>query len=115
MTNPGPGEVRVRIHRSGVNPTDWKSRRGSEPGTPVDPPQVPNQDGSGEVDAVGQGVDAGLVGRRVWIWEAAYQRPSGGTATATNVPSRRASISVTLLPALQVAVPHLTSFSARRV
>ena len=23
---PGPGEVRVRIHRSGVNPTDWKSR-----------------------------------------------------------------------------------------
>src|SRR5689334_12626567 len=77
---PGPGEVRVRIHRSGVNPTDWKSRRGSEPGTPVDPPQVPNQDGSGEVDAVGQGVDAGLVGRRVWIWEAAYQRPAGGTA-----------------------------------
>jgi NADPH2:quinone reductase len=80
LTDPGPGEVRVRIHRSGVNPTDWKSRRGSEAGTPVDPPQVPNQDGSGEVDAVGQGVDAGLVGRRVWIWEAAYQRPSGGTA-----------------------------------
>lgn len=70
----------MRIHRSGVNPTDWKSRRGSEAGTPVDPPQVPNQDGAGVVDAVGQGVDAGLTGRRVWIWEAAYQRPSGGTA-----------------------------------
>jgi NADPH:quinone reductase-like Zn-dependent oxidoreductase len=28
VPDPGPGEVRVRIHRSGVNPTDWKSRRG---------------------------------------------------------------------------------------
>ena len=27
--HPGPGEVRVRIHVSGVNPTDWKSRRGT--------------------------------------------------------------------------------------
>jgi len=80
LTDPAPGEVRVRIHRSGVNPTDWKSRRGSEAGTRIDPPQVPNQDGSGVIDAVGQGVDAALVGRRVWLWEAAYQRPSGGTA-----------------------------------
>ena len=80
MPEPGPGEVRVRIHRSGVNPTDWKSRQGSEAGTPVDPPQVPNQDGSGAVDAVGEGVDVGLEGRRVWIWEAAHLRPSGGTA-----------------------------------
>ncbi len=27
-TEPGPGEVRVRVAVSGVNPTDWKSRRG---------------------------------------------------------------------------------------
>jgi NADPH:quinone reductase len=80
MPEPGPGEVRVRIHRSGVNPTDWKTRRGAAPGTPVDPPQVPNQDGSGVVDAVGQGVEAALRGLRVWIWEAAHLRPSGGTA-----------------------------------
>ncbi|MFF0343543.1 NADPH:quinone reductase [Kribbella sp. NPDC004875] len=80
MIDPGPGEVRVRIHRSGVNPTDWKSRRGSESGTLIDPAQVPNQDGSGVVEAVGQGVDVALTGRRVWLWEAAYQRPAGGTA-----------------------------------
>ncbi|MGH3509090.1 MAG: NADPH:quinone reductase [Nocardioidaceae bacterium] len=77
---PGQGEVRVSIHRSGVNPTDWKSRRGTEPGTRVDPAQVPNQDGSGVIDAVGPGVDRALVGQRVWVWEAAYQRPAGGTA-----------------------------------
>jgi NADPH:quinone reductase len=80
MPDPGPGEVRVRIHRSGVNPTDWKSRRGNEAGTTVDPPQVPNQDGSGVVDAVGQGVEAARQGVRVWVWEAAHLRPTGGTA-----------------------------------
>ncbi len=80
VPEPGPGEVRVRIHRSGVNPTDWKSRTGSEPGAKVDPPQVPNQDGAGVVDAVGEGVEAALDGLRVWVWEAAHNRPAGGTA-----------------------------------
>src|SRR3954447_15571272 len=80
VPEPGPGEVRVRIHRSGVNPTDWKSRRGAEPGTPVEPPQVPNQDGSGVVDAVGDGVESALAGLRVWVWEAAHSGAQGGTA-----------------------------------
>lgn len=80
VPDPGPGEVRVRIHRSGVNPTDWKSRRGERAGLAVRPPQVPNQDGSGVVDAVGEGVAPALSGRRVWVWEAAHLRPAGGTA-----------------------------------
>ncbi len=86
---PGPGEVRVAVHRSGVNPTDWKTRRGTGPGTPVAPAQVPDQDGAGVVEAVGEGVDAALLGGRVWLWEAAYQRPAGGTAQEQAVvPSR---------------------------
>ena len=80
VPEPGPGEVRVRIHRSGVNPTDWKTRRGNRAGDAVDPPQVPNQDGAGVVDAVGQGVEESVAGLRVWVWEAAHQRPAGGTA-----------------------------------
>jgi NADPH2:quinone reductase len=80
LPEPGPGEVRVEIHRSGVNPTDWKSRRGARAGQPVEPAQVPNQDGAGIVDAVGPGVQAALRGLRVWIWEAAHGRPAGGTA-----------------------------------
>ena len=95
VREPGPGEVRVRVHRSGVNPTDWKSRRGTEPGVTVDPPQVPNQDGAGVVEAVGQGVESALEGLRVWIWEAAHERPSGGTAQEyAVVPARH----VVLLP-----------------
>jgi NADPH2:quinone reductase len=80
IAEPGPGEVRVRIHRAGVNPTDWKSRQGDGSGAAVSPPQVPGHDGAGVIDAVGGGVEAALVGMRVWVWEAAYQRPSGGTA-----------------------------------
>jgi NADPH2:quinone reductase len=87
--DPGPGEVRVRIHRSGVNPTDWKSRRGSTPGAPVDPPQVPDHDGAGVVDAVGEGVEEALRGLRVWVWEAAYGRPDGTAQEYALVPRRR--------------------------
>ncbi|MEJ5943995.1 NADPH:quinone reductase [Pseudokineococcus basanitobsidens] len=86
---PGPGEVRVRVHRSGVNPTDWKSRRGRGPG-PVDPPQVPGQDGAGVVDAVGEGVPASRVGERVWVWEAAYGRPGGTAQEYASVPAVQA-------------------------
>ena len=89
VPEPGPGEVRVRITRSGVNPTDWKSRQRSS-GEPVDPPQVPGQDGAGVVDAVGPGVEAALHGLRVWVWEAAYQRPHGTGQEYALVPARRA-------------------------
>ncbi len=80
VPEPGAGEVRVRVHRSGVNPSDWKRRRGGGPGEAVQPAQVPGQDGAGVVDAVGPDVDGSLIGRRVWMWEAAWDRPSGGTA-----------------------------------
>jgi NADPH:quinone reductase len=85
VPEPGPGEVRVRLAFSGVNPTDWKRRRTAEPGPDG---QVPHQDGSGTVEAVGQGVDPVLVGERVWIWEAAWQRAWGTAAEYTVVPAR---------------------------
>jgi NADPH2:quinone reductase len=83
---PGPGEVRVRLAFSGVNPTDWKRRRTAGPPAGG---QVPDQDGSGTVDAVGEGVDPVLVGERVWVWEAAWQRPHGTAAEYTVVPARQ--------------------------
>jgi NADPH2:quinone reductase len=118
LAEPGPGEVRVRIHRSGVNPTDWKARRGAEPGTPVDPAQVPNQDGAGVVDAVGPGVEEALLGLRVWIWESAYQRPEGTAQEHALVPRHN----VALLPDVasfdlgaSLGVPFLTAHRALTV
>jgi NADPH2:quinone reductase len=83
---PAPGEVLVRLAFSGVNPTDWKSRSGTQPGPDG---QVPDQDGAGTIEAVGQGVDPVLVGERVWVWEAAWQRPHGTAAEYTVVPARQ--------------------------
>jgi NADPH2:quinone reductase len=96
---PGAGEVTVRMAVSGVNPTDWKSRNGSAPGTELPHPQVPNQDGAGTVEAVGPGVNEFAVGDRVWVWDAAYQR-SDGTAQE-----------IAVIPAAQVvALPEGVSF-----
>jgi NADPH2:quinone reductase len=91
VLEPGAGEVRVRIVVSGVNPTDWKSRRGSAPGEPLPFAEVvPNQDGAGIVDAVSVGVENIKVGDRVWLALAAYQRASGGTAQEfTVLPAER--------------------------
>lgn len=84
---PGPGEVLVRIAVSGVNPTDWKARERS---TPPWPQQVPNQDGAGVVAGVGDRVDPGRVGERVWVYHAALQRPIGTAAEYTCVPAAQA-------------------------
>ncbi|MCW2601589.1 MAG: Alcohol dehydrogenase, zinc-binding protein [Frankiales bacterium] len=89
VSEPGPGEVRVRIHRAGVNPTDWKSRRGAGGSREVTPAQVPGQDGAGVVDAVGPGVDVTLTGLRVWVWESAYQRVEGTAQELAVVPAHQ--------------------------
>ena len=90
MTDPAPGEVRVRIVVSGVNPTDWKSRLGTGDGAaPPFPEVTPNQDGAGVVDAVGEGVADLTVGDRVWIYLAGHQRPTGTAQEYTNLPEAR--------------------------
>jgi NADPH2:quinone reductase len=90
VPDPGPGEVLVRLAFSGVNPTDWKSRSGATAGALADDHQIPNQDGAGTVEAVGQGVDPAVTGQRVWVWEAAWQRRWGTAAEYTVVPARQA-------------------------
>ena len=82
---PGPGEVRVRVEFSGVNPTDWKSRSGATP-RPIDGFQIPHHDGAGVIDAVGAGVDPGRAGQRVWLWMAAAGRRWGTAAEWAVVP-----------------------------
>jgi NADPH2:quinone reductase len=90
VTEPGPGEVRVRVVVSGVNPTDWKSRLGSGDGAaPPFPEVTPNQDGAGVVDALGEGVVDVSVGDRVWVYLAGHQRPTGTAQEYTNLPAGR--------------------------
>ncbi|MBL1111271.1 NADPH:quinone reductase [Streptomyces sp. 110] len=86
---PGPGEVRVRVAVSGINPTDWKARSGAT-GPKHFPEVTPHHDGAGTIDAVGEGVDQGRIGQRVWLFLAAAGRPTGTAAEFTVVPAERA-------------------------
>ena len=116
---PAPGEVVVRVAVSGVNPTDWKVRKGSQPGEATRSPEtVPNQDGAGTIVAVGPGVESTRVGERVWLWEAAHRRSEG---TAQELVAIASDHAVTL-PAgtsfdvgASVGIPAITAHRALTV
>ena len=65
IPEPGPGEIRVRVHASALNRADLLQRRGSYPAPPGAPADVPGLEYAGEVDAVGEGAGLWAVGNRV--------------------------------------------------
>ncbi|NRF66950.1 NADPH:quinone reductase [Aquincola sp. S2] len=87
---PGPGEVRVRLHCSGVNPSDVKSRAGLRSSVLPFERIVPHSDGAGVIDAVGGGVSPARIGERVWIWNGAWGRANGTAAEWITLPARQA-------------------------
>ena len=87
---PKPGEVLVRVHASGVNPSDTKSRTGLGARPNPWPRIIPHQDGAGRIESVGEGVDQGRIGERVWIYEAQLGRPFGCAAEYVAVPAANA-------------------------
>lgn len=100
LPDPGAGEVRVRVHASGVNPSDTKVRSGWG-GAPLPFPRIiPHRDGAGEIESVGEGVPTSRIGERVWIYEAQQGRPFGTAAEFVVVPSHQA-----------VHLPDNTSFA----
>ncbi|HJV95776.1 MAG TPA: NADPH:quinone reductase [Albitalea sp.] len=87
---PGPGELRVRLLWSGVNPSDVKLRTGARgPALPF-ARIVPHSDGMGIVDEVGAGVAPSRIGERVWVWNAAWGRAFGTAAQYVVLPERQA-------------------------
>jgi NADPH2:quinone reductase len=95
----GPGEVRVKLATSGVNPSDVKSRAGVRSSVLPFPRIVPHSDGAGVIDAVGPGVPQSRIGERVWTWNGAWRRPFGTAAEYIVLPAGQA-----------VALPEGTSF-----
>ncbi|EEE36388.1 oxidoreductase, zinc-binding dehydrogenase family [Rhodobacteraceae bacterium KLH11] len=99
--DPAPGEVLVRVHASGINPSDVKLRSGARPGAVMQYPVViPHSDGAGVIEAVGAGVDPARIGERVWIWNGQWQRAFGTGAEYIALPSDQA-----------VSLPDTTSFA----
>ncbi len=91
---PGPGEVRIRVAASGINPGDTK-KRGDVFGLGMPYPRViPHSDGAGTVDCPGSGVSQDWLGKRVWCFGAQSYRPFGTAAEFTVIPVEN----VVLLP-----------------
>ena len=109
---PRAGEVLVRLAFSGVNPSDVKSRAARPLNGAY---QIPHSDGSGAVEAVGEGVDASRIGERVWTWNAAWQRADGTAAEYVALPSQQAvklPEGVALEAAACLGIPGMTAAHA---
>lgn len=111
---PGAGEVRVRLATSGVNPSDVKNRAGTTRKIAF-PRVIPQSDGAGEIDAVGDGVPASRVGERVWIWNGQWKRPFGTAAEYIVLPAAQAvplPASASFADGACLGIPALTASHA---
>ena len=88
--SPGAGEVLVRLATSGINPSDVKKRAGSFPDLLDGGFVIPNSDGAGIIEAVGDGVDASRIGERVWVYQAQFARRFGTAAEYVAIDGSRA-------------------------
>ena len=111
---PGPGEVRVKLATSGVNPSDVKTRAGLTRKIAF-PRVIPHSDGAGTIDMVGDGVPGARVGERVWTWNAQWKRAFGTCAEYVVLP---AALAVRLPDHIDFAqgaclgIPAMTAFHA---
>ena len=96
----GPGDVRVKLAASGVNPSDVKSRLGATRKIAY-PRVVPHSDGAGVIDGVGDGVSKNRIGERVWVWNGQWKRAFGTAAEYIVLPAGQAA-----------PLPDNTSFEA---
>jgi NADPH2:quinone reductase len=112
---PGVGEVRVKLAFSGANPSDVKSRSGASNRGWNFPVTIPHSDGAGVIDAVGAGVDAGLAGRRVWVYNGQWERAFGTAAQYIALPAAQAVPlpgSVSFEAGASIGIPLMTAFHA---
>lgn len=87
----GAGGVRVKLHFSGVNPSDVKSRQGTTRKIAF-PRVIPHSDGAGVIEDVGDGVSRSRIGERVWVWNGQWKRAFGTAAEYIALPATQAAM-----------------------
>jgi NADPH2:quinone reductase len=110
----GPGEVVIRVHVHGVNPTDCKRRSGQRAKLPY-PRVIPGYDAAGVIVGAGAGVDPNRIGQRVWAWECAHLKWDGAAAELVRVPASRAMplpAAASVSDGASLGVPALTACHA---
>jgi NADPH2:quinone reductase len=110
----GPGEVRVKLATSGVNPSDVKSRQGTARKIAF-PRVIPQSDGAGVIDQVGDGVAKSRIGERVWVWNGQWKRAFGTAAEYITLPATMAvkfPEKVSFEAGACLGIPAMTAFHA---
>ena len=87
---PGEGQIRVAVRAAGINPIDWKVRRGAMGG---ELPQTTGREVAGVVDALGDGVTDVEVGDEVFGFAAGGGGAAELALSRTTRRSRRNSTS----------------------
>jgi NADPH2:quinone reductase len=110
----GPGEVRVKLAASGVNPSDVKSRQGATRKIAW-PRVIPQSDGAGVIDQVGDGIAKSRIGERVWIWNGQWKRAFGTAAQYIALPAAQAvklPDKISFEAGACLGIPAMTAFHA---
>jgi NADPH2:quinone reductase len=113
--SPGPGEIRLRVAMSGLHPGDVKKRDDTFGSGRAHERVIPHSDGAGWVDAIGEGVDPVLVGRRAWCYGAQSYRAFGTAAELAVVPAERVfelAEGVPFEEAASIGIPGITAHRA---
>lgn len=101
---PGPGQVRVKVMAAGVNPMDYKIRRGwMEDVFATSLPAIPGAEFAGVVDRTGEGVTGVAVGDEVLGWSATGSYAEYALAEAALVAPKPAELSWPDAAALTIA------------
>jgi len=114
----GPGEVRIRIAASGINPGDIRKRQDDFGYGMAYPRVIPHSDGAGQVDQVGDGAATEWLGKSVWCYGAQSYRPFGTAAEFTVVPATQIAplpAHVTMEQGACLGIPGITGHRAVHV
>lgn len=114
---PNSGEVLVRVHASGINPSDYKRRASTK--AAIDFPRIiPHSDGSGVVAALGAVVQGLREGDRVWVYNAQWRRAFGTAAEFVSLPTRQVKLlpaSLDFVEGACLGIPAMTGFPAAQL
>ena len=111
---PGPGEVLVRVHASGINPSDYKRRANIKVAAEF-PRVVPHSDGAGVVAGLGAGVSGFREGDRVWVYHAQWRRALGTAAEYVCLPAKLVNplpANVSYVEGACLGIPAMTGYHA---
>ena len=91
IPQPAAGEVLIKLHYSGINPSDVKMRAGLSLGGMTMPFDrvIPHSDGAGEIEQCGEGVEGFAPGDRVFVFNAGFKRAHGTAAEYITIPARQ--------------------------